>query len=151
MSLTRRSFSQLACLAIIAALLGCSDRVRTYPVRGKIVSSGQPVGYANVLFHPTGDHTLGHLRPHAKTNSAGEYKLSTYGFEDGAPAGDYQVTVVWGTVPEEFKGWSYEEIPEEELGTGPDYLEGRYATPEVTPLAVTVPEQETELPTLEVQ
>lgn len=133
------------------AAIGCSDRVATYPVEGRIECGGQPVDHARVVFHPLGEHTLGTLRPHARTDAAGRYRLSTYGVEDGAPPGEYKVTLEWGASPVEFAGWSPTEIPEEELGSGPDRLEARYADPQSTPLSIIVTADQHELPLLTVQ
>lgn len=137
----------LSCLAAA----GCSDRLPIYPVEGRIVYGEQPVDHARVVFHPLGEHQLDTLRPHARTDAAGRYRISTYGVEDGAPAAEYKVTVEWGAPPLEFAGWPPAEIPEEELGSGPDRLEARYADPQSTPLSIIVTADQTELPLLTVQ
>ena len=64
---------------------------------------GKPVPDALVAFHPAGaapaaskpgdGPPAGPPRPTGKTDAEGKFKLHTYVGDDGAPAGDYQVTV----------------------------------------------------------
>ncbi|MBD3675011.1 MAG: carboxypeptidase regulatory-like domain-containing protein [Planctomycetaceae bacterium] len=60
-----------------------------YPVSGKITLGGAPVANAIVSFAPQGDQPAAT----GKTNSSGEYQLTTYEGYDGAAEGEYVVLV----------------------------------------------------------
>jgi serine/threonine-protein phosphatase CPPED1 len=69
------------------------ERKPVYPVRGTLVLDGCPVPGAMVMFyHPGRDKKLTHVGD-GVTEADGSFTLSTYGAFDGAPAGDYVVTV----------------------------------------------------------
>ena len=68
------------------------------------------------------------LRPQAVVAADGSFRLTTFINHDGAPAGDYYVTVYWPAPG-----------PEDETRPRPDLLGGRYADPRTTPLTATVP------------
>ena len=72
---------------------GCEERLSVYPVHGKLLIAGMPAGHASVFFYPKNP---GQQRiPVAITASDGTFRLTTLRSGDGAPAGDYDVTVVW--------------------------------------------------------
>lgn len=86
--------------ALLGTMAGCSKsgeaRKPTFAVIGKVLDGTKPVANATVVFHPVGDAAL---KPRGKTDANGEFKLTTYDGDDGAPAGQYQVTVeLWATV-----------------------------------------------------
>ncbi len=56
------------------------------------------------------------MLPHAVTEADGSFQLSTYRSNDGAPEGEYSVTIVWPAY--EWKG--------DEDAEGADRLQGRY-------------------------
>src|SRR5687768_13894441 len=66
-----------------------------YPVQGKVLVDGKPADGALVVFHPSGDAPPDALRPSAKVESDGSYKLSSRAPGDGAPAGEYLVGITW--------------------------------------------------------
>jgi len=61
----------------------------TFPVTGEVTFRGSPVAGAHVTFHPReeGPAAFG------VTDDDGNFTLQTYSEADGAPAGDYTVTV----------------------------------------------------------
>ena len=71
---------------------GCGPRnPKTYPVRGTVVfKDGAPVTWGTIEFHPVGRQAAAR----AEIQSDGSFALSTYGQNDGAVPGKYQVTVV---------------------------------------------------------
>lgn len=74
-------------------LSSCGDgRKPTFPVTGKVVLGDKPVANATVVFHPAGGDTS-EPRPRGTTRSDGTFRLTTYDGHDGAPAGEYRVTV----------------------------------------------------------
>ena len=96
-----RTLLHLALPFVLAAVAtGCSKsgegRQPTFAVTGKVLDGTKPVANATVVFHPVGDAGM---KPHGKTDANGEFKLTTYDGDDGAPAGKYKVTVeLWATV-----------------------------------------------------
>ena len=84
-------------LAMLAfGLASCSKsegRKPTFPATGKVLlPDGKPAEHALVVFHPVGDGAS-MTKPRGKVGADGTYKLTTYDTDDGAPAGDYRVTV----------------------------------------------------------
>src|SRR4029079_12909223 len=65
-----------------------------YAVEGKVLVNGEPAENLNVAFHPlAGDQNL--FCPVGRTNSKAIFHLMTRSNADGAPAGEYRVTLVW--------------------------------------------------------
>ena len=113
------------CLALCLTLFGCekkhTDRPAVHPVSGKLLVAGKPAANAEVVLYPVGDvEKKSLLRPHAVVEADGSYHLTTFTTRDGAPVGDFALTVVWpGPSP---KG----QVDDE---PGPDRLKKRYADP----------------------
>ena len=80
----------------LLVLSGCfgggsgKDKQKVYSVSGKITMGGAPVPEATVTYAPEGTQPVAMGR----TNSDGEYRLTTYSANDGAAAGDYTVLVM---------------------------------------------------------
>jgi hypothetical protein len=68
----------------------------------------------------------------------GSFSLSTYDKDDGAPAGEYAVTIEWQKLVT--KG--------QEAEVGPNVLPDRYGKPQTSPLKATVTDAPTDLPPL---
>jgi hypothetical protein len=81
----------------LLALGGCgkSDREPTHPVRGQVAYNGKPIPHAIVVFHPLTEPGKNVPRPRATVNADGTFVLATYEASDGAPAGQYAVTIEW--------------------------------------------------------
>lgn len=100
----RRLASALALLAA-PALAGCGNdlgfRHPVHPAAGKITWKGEPVKGAMVRFNPVDPRTIevpaGEEGPElglaTQTGDDGTFVMSAYYADDGAPAGDYVVTV----------------------------------------------------------
>ena len=81
----------LCLLVVLAAPLGCnSSGVPLAKVKGRITYQGQPVANASISFIP---EQLGVIPALGKTDSDGNYQLSTYGVTDGAPVGSCRVAI----------------------------------------------------------
>jgi hypothetical protein len=93
----------------------------TQPVRGQVLYEGIPVPGAYVVFQGTVKERP--PRADAFTRSDGTFTLSTYEADDGAPAGEYNVTVVWRKPFYEPSG-----------KPGPNHLPDKYAKADTTPL-----------------
>lgn len=130
----------------LAALCGScgkpqGDRVPIYPVHGSVTVNGQPAANAMVVFHS--QNPAVRLNPHGRAQADGSFQVSTYELNDGAPAGEYIVTVVWCDPP---PPGSSSDAPE-----GPDKLKGRYVNPRNSKLRVTVQEATNNQPKFELQ
>jgi serine/threonine-protein phosphatase CPPED1 len=95
------------------------SRKPTQPARGKVLFDGQPVAGAEVVLQslskgPSAD---------AVTGADGTFVLSTYMADDGAPAGEYAVTIVWRKPRYEASG-----------KPGKNLLPARYAQKGTSPL-----------------
>ena len=137
-------------LAISAGVLGCGesegarlDRLvpnaeSTTKVSGKVLVDGAPVKDLLVTFHPTDPSKP--LRPRGQTDQDGNFTLTTYTGGDGAPWGDYNITIEWLTFIKRDSDWG-----------GPDKLKNQYNDPKTTPFHVTVDVAPIELPLFELK
>src|SRR5206468_35759 len=66
-----------------------------YPVSGKVLVQGRPAAGAQLTFHPVGENGPNAIRPVAHVDDQGNFRLTSYKEGDGAPAGEYRVTVQW--------------------------------------------------------
>src|SRR5262245_30863632 len=64
------------------------------PVEGRLLVSGIPAANAHVTFHPI-EGAAGTALSVGRTGPDGSFRLTTFAAGDGAPAGEYVVTVVW--------------------------------------------------------
>ena len=138
----RRAVRGLFALALTALVVvaGCGKKgwLETYPVKGSLLVDGKPAKGATVSFHPkeiVGDKPY---LPTGRTDDNGEFSLATFVTDDGAPAGEYDVTVVWHV--------RYNPIST--LWEG-DKLNGQYATKAKSTLRVTVEKRPQQLPPFE--
>jgi hypothetical protein len=80
--------------------------------------------------------------PAGEANDAGEYKLQSFVPEDGAPEGEYKVTVVWPEPPPANAMGIFEQK---------DRLAGRYSNPEKSGLTARVESGGGEIPPFDLQ
>lgn len=120
--------------------LGCSKPgwLETYPVKGIVRVDGKPAKEVMLTFHPREQTADRPYTPSGKTNENGEFSLSTFVTDDGAPAGDYDVTITW---PVRYN-------PISTLWEG-DKLKGRYDKKESAAFHVTIEKKPQELPPFE--
>lgn len=131
-------------IGVCLATVGCgkkSDRVDVVRVQGKVLVNGQPADGARVVFYPqvTEVDGLPMPTPSANTDASGVYHLESYEPQDGAPVGEYSVTVVWPEPPPPNA---------EALGVydQKDRLKNRFTTPTKSGLTATVPNGGGEIP-----
>jgi serine/threonine-protein phosphatase CPPED1 len=104
------------------------NRKPVHPVRGKVFFEGTPAPNAVVTFHLIDKDTKRFTRAgDAMAEADGTFSLSTYAANDGAPTGEYAVTVVW-----------WKPLVDAEGKPGPNLLPERFSKPETTPLRATV-------------
>ena len=112
---------------LAVALASCSkstDRPATYPITGRVLYEGRPASGAVVILHRA-DGANTSERPRAKADAQGEFTLTTFTTGDGAPAGEYAVTVEWRRA---------DDHPEQ----GVDLLPPSYSDPKTSKLKVTI-------------
>jgi hypothetical protein len=130
-----RRVVEAAVLSVVAAFAGCSDegpKVPVFPVKGVVQFEGEPAVGAFLAFHPKAPAKPGQDVPRssAQVQKDGSFELTTYTQGDGAPAGEYAVTVQWTKPILQGK----DPVP------GPNVIPAIYATPDTTPLRITVKE-----------
>ncbi len=131
----------LAVMAVVMSSCG-TGRKTCYPIAGTINVDGKPVADALIQLHSSdpADHDgPNRVSALAMTDDAGKFKISTYGDNDGAPAGEYAVTITWrqrsGLLKNQFDG--------------PDRLKGKYNSKELSGLKVTLEKNPQELTSFE--
>ena len=71
-------------------------RLPVYPVKGRVLIDGNPQKDVIISFWPGKiEKDLHAYCPSGRTDENGYFQLSTYNENDGAPAGDYTVTIEW--------------------------------------------------------
>jgi hypothetical protein len=113
----------LASLALLIA--GCGGRRRVTPVSGQVLAGAgkKPASGVMVTFHPVQDDGGPVYKPNGYVDSQGRFALTTYMQNDGAPAGEYVITLEW--VPAK-------KTPFEADAT--DLLKGTYSDPKKSKL-----------------
>jgi hypothetical protein len=95
-SLARQSLlAAAAALALVAASCGGPKRKPTYPTEGTLLIGGKPAGGVTVFLYSTDPAETEPTRPYATTNPDGTFSLTTSAANDGAPEGEYVVTVIY--------------------------------------------------------
>ena len=119
----------MAFLVVGLSGTGCGKKpqgVAVHPVRGAVFHAGSVPAGALVLFHALSPAVPGVPSPRGRVETDGTFRLTTYRTGDGAPVGEYAVTVTWKQRMDH---------PEEE---GPDLLPVRYSQASTSPLRATV-------------
>jgi len=129
----------LAAVAIASfALAGCGEqadptRLAVFPAKGQISFKGQvPVGASVVLFPKTAspkgsDAPL--VCPRGRVQPDGTFALTSYKADDGAPAGEYAVTLEWHKLGK---------TPDGQPDLGPNLLPPQFSRPDKSPLIVKI-------------
>ena len=105
-------------LVAIMALAGC-DVTGTIKVDGQI-----PVG-AKLLLCPVTPQGPDAVLPTANVKPDGSFVVTTYKSGDGAPPGEYVVTVAWYKI-------------DKDGAVGPNVIPEQYANPKTSPIKVTI-------------
>ena len=105
--------------------------VEVQPVAGTLRVAGHHAAGACLAFHPVG-RGAGGLHPVGLVEPDGTFRLTTRRAGDGAPAGEYVVTIIW---PDETVPVDDCECPDP---TTHDRLRGRFANAATSPLRAVV-------------
>ena len=83
-------------------LQGCSSqrdpmKFPTFKVVGQVNYEGKPAENVQVYLFPLAAPTMPDIpsNPRATTSKDGKFEISTYAENDGAPAGKYQILMIW--------------------------------------------------------
>jgi hypothetical protein len=126
-----------------ATLVGCGrghgDRGAVHPAEGQVLLDKKPVAGALVVLYPRGLSDAKAVPSRAQTGPDGRFRVSTFGTADGAPEGEYSVTIVQYPLQQDSGGgWT----------SGANALPAKYASPKTTDLRLHIGEGKSELPTL---
>jgi|GEM_PF-810104 len=129
---TSRTISLGTLLLLFAGLVsGCGkaepQRIAVQPVTGQVTFQGKPAAGAFVVFHAKTEKDK-FPPPTAEVDKQGNFKLGTYTRDDGAPVGEYAVTVVLRKTIEK----------DGEFQQGPNLLPEQYSKPGTTKLNIRV-------------
>jgi hypothetical protein len=125
------------------ALAGCAEakpeRVPVFPTTGKITFQGQPIPGAFVTLHPKTPQGENVPNPRASVTQDGSFKVTTYDSGDGAPAGNYVLTVLW-----------YKPIKNgADSVAGPNVIPPKYSKPETSDKEVILVAGDNNLPPIQ--
>ena len=113
---------------IVLAVSGCSGSDWGY-LSGTVLLNGQPVGPGSITLEPVNADRAGAV---ASFGADGKYTVISAGRKEGAPAGEYRVTIHGGT------GFG-----EETVGPKPkSSIPARYGNPNTSDLTVTIEPEE---------
>jgi hypothetical protein len=134
--------------ALVAVLLltsvGCGSsspaRLPVFHTTGQVKIQGHPAAGAFVVLHPHGMPGKGPdgvvVRPHGIVHSDGTFELTSYETGDGAPAGEYSVTLELRKVVK---------YPSGDSGPGPNLVPKKFTKPETSTIIVEIVEGQNEL------
>jgi hypothetical protein len=127
-------FAVASCLT----LAGCGGPSRTpvYKTAGKVTFQNQPIDGAFLVLHPKNSIGTELPRPIAHVKPDGTFEPTTFESGDGAPVGEYIVTVEWHRLVQAGGGW----VP------GPNLLPPKYASPATSDVVVQIAEGQNQLP-----
>ena len=121
------------CPAVLVALsLGCggSSKKPVHPVQGQVRYQGRPTPQAVVILHPEDAKDPAAPRPIGHVDDKGNFALTSYASDDGAPEGTYRVSVSWH-LASRVPGRADETVTQ-------NYLPARYGNPDTSNLRVTI-------------
>ncbi|HEY1068149.1 MAG TPA: hypothetical protein VGE52_18645 [Pirellulales bacterium] len=135
MNATIAGRSAVAAVLFAAACLstGCKktrpNELTVYPVKGRVTHNGEPMSHAILTFYPADKEFSSALKSRASADAEGNFVLTTYELNDGAPAGEYKLVLYWPVDP---PGPFDLEQP-----NPPDRLKHQYSDPVKTKLKTT--------------
>jgi hypothetical protein len=107
--------------------MGCSETwVEVFPVSGSLKVDGQAPAGARLVLNSVNPLPEDAVVPTGSVKADGSFVISSYKSGDGAPPGEYVVTVQWFKYDTELGG------------SGPNVLPEIYSSPKTSPIKVTV-------------
>jgi hypothetical protein len=136
----RRYWSALVIAIAFGAMQGCSggseDRPELFPVKGAAKYNGQSMTGGCVSLVPVTHDSRVKIPPFGLVDEDGVFQITTYETGDGAPAGDYSVTVSWS---------------DDDVDSPSDLFKGRYRNPKKPVAKFTVKEGANEIPLIDLK
>lgn len=129
---------RLTVLAVaVVCCAGCgSSNPRTYPASGTVSFGSKPATGVVVTLIPVDAQKLPLTSyPRGEVGTDGRFTLTTFASGDGAPAGDYKLTLRW---PAELAGKSKSLAEAQGEGGDTDKLKSKYTDPKTSPWSVTI-------------
>jgi hypothetical protein len=120
------------------AATGCGssanpDHLPVFPTSGTVSIDGQAPAGAFIVLHPKADYQRapdGELvRPHGLVRGDGTFDLTSYHSNDGAPRGEYIVTLELRKIVKYSGG---------DAGPGPNLIPAKFAKPNTSPVIVRI-------------
>lgn len=143
------SVTRFALVAFLAAACGCSTQSveqldkPLVPVRGKISFQGRPMPNAIVTLHPVtpiavGEKSQANLSrtPFGVAGHDGSFDVTTLTPSDGAPEGEYAVTI----------SWAGGAVPKSDNDAVPELLPPQYQNPTASGIRIQIRQGQPELP-----
>jgi len=124
-----------AMLACLGCGEGASGPAKTFPVHGLLNYKGQSPAGAVISLHPKQPLPEGIPQPRAAVKPDGKFSVSTFNTDDGAPEGDYTLTITWYKLVER----------DGEHKPGPNVLPKKYAAAKTSGIEITVTPGENQL------
>ena len=129
-------------------ILGCGEEpsfkttVPVFPASGKILYQGKPLAGVVLLFHSTDFNQK--IKSQATADDDGKFVVTTFKSADGAPEGDYIITLV---VPSNESDSTREDAATESRlrKEGPVRFPSKYQNPTTSPLKVKVTKNQPDL------
>lgn len=136
-------FPILAAAVFMLVIGGCTpqDAVRCQPVRGQVLFDGQALAEAVVVFHSKAETKTTLPKSLAYTDAQGRFELTTLKSNDGAPVGDYAITVELNEP---------RQVGEELVRDGRNLLPERYGHPDSSGFSYRVVEGGNDVPPLRI-
>lgn len=140
-------------LFFCTVILGCGEEssfkstVPVFPASGKILYQGKPLAGVILIFHSTDVNQK--IKAQATTDDDGKFVATTFKTADGAPEGDYTITLV---VPNNESDSTREDAATERQirKEGPVRFPSKYQNPTTSPLKVKVIKNQPDLGILEI-
>ncbi len=127
-AICRGAVAAVAGLALLGTAAGCGGKKAVFHVHGKVLDGKNKPAKGTVLFfNPADGDVADNVKPVATVGEDGEYELTTYAAGDGAPAGDYVITMIRPAA---------KRSPLDHEGG--DLLKGQYASPATSKITFTV-------------
>lgn len=136
--------------ALVMSLLGCGtelppDQRQVFPASGTVSFRGKPIPDATVRLHPVAPPEDGKpvYLSRGRVEESGNYAISTYAVADGAPAGEYRVSLSW-------QG-PLSGLSEDEVDALRELLPRKYTSPQTSGLTVMISEDLNQIPEITIQ
>jgi hypothetical protein len=132
---------------VLLILVGCSQEklpIPTQQISGRVLYDNKAAEGVAVYLGPIQAPTIPDIpaNPHGVTDKDGRFSISTYGQNDGAPKGKYQLMMMWvdessklESKPERFFGW-YDSVNSKIMV---DITDGENAIPDIKVPVITGP------------